>query len=218
MGKQPFLVTVILCLSGVTMMNFQCDKYDVLPPLKYEFSEKLALYPLKKAYKINDTIWIEFQKTNKQLFDTKSNQGVFLDSGVVAFGVNITPIYNTPVHPVDGYGDFVVLDAAKVDSFNHDVFGVYVQKVCSEPNFHFKIGYVPKYKGYYAMPVGGNSVSSCDSASNDRLFASITYTFDISDSNRDVYLQIPAAERKKYASTWLDYGAGSSSVYVFKVE
>lgn len=216
MKKNNRYLVALISVFGLLMMNLQCDKEEQLPPLKYEFSEKLNLYPLKNSYAINDTIWIELPKTDKRLYDTKTNQTILLDTGIINFGANISPLYNTPVHPADGFGDFVTFDATKVDSFNHDAFGIYIQKQCSEPDFHFKIGFIPKYKGYYALPVGGNGVTSCGTATT--LFAEIGYSFNINNTSKAVYLQIPEADRKQYAHTGLEYGMDGPAVYVFKVE
>jgi hypothetical protein len=209
---------VTISLFAMLMLNIQCGK-DVDPQaLKYEFSEKLNLYPLKDSYSVNDTIWIEFSKTNKQLYDVKSNQLISLDTGSISFGMNIKPLYNAPNHPTDGYGDFVVPGVVTVDSFNHDYFGVFIGTKCSEPSFHFKIGYVPKYPGYYAIPIGGYSVTTCDSTATRKLwYAQINYRFDIADNGSAVYQQMPEAMRQQYRSTYLD-GSQSQGVYYFKIE
>lgn len=199
-------------------LNFQCDKEDPYRENKFEFVQKLEVYPLKKTYAVNDTIWIEFNNSDKRLFDQKSNSSVLFDTGSIFAGLYMKPLYNTPTAGADGFADFVVRDAVQVDSFNHDAFGIFVYKLCSEPDFHFKIGFVVRSRGFYALHTGRYRAVACPVNTNLSFTSEISFSFNISDTNRDVYEQIPESVRKQYAHTWLDYGHSLKNVLVIRVE
>jgi hypothetical protein len=208
----------VIFLFAMSTLDFQCDKDDFYVIEQYEFFEKLALFPEKKAYAVTDTIWIEFIKQGKQLFDTKSNQTISFDTGSITAGIYLKPLYNAPQAPAGGYADFVVIDAVKADSFDMESTGVYVQKQCSEPDFHFRVGFILKYKGYYVLYCGRNAAVTCTMRPGETFAASISYHFDINDVNRDVFLQMPDSVTRQYASTWLDPGRNTKNVFVFRID
>jgi len=74
-------------------MGFQCEKLYTVPVPTYEFTEKLSLTPYKKIYAINDTIWVQFQTTNKTLFDKLSGNRVATDTSFLQVGFSLNRLF-----------------------------------------------------------------------------------------------------------------------------
>ena len=220
MNKIEKLLLAAYILTGVCLLNTQCDKYDdLLPTRVHEFDAKLNIVEAKKTYHINDTLWVELPITDKQLYDYTTNRMLVIDTEAISFSLFIKALYNTPVNPTGGYGDFAVAPAIQSTIFNNESdFGVFVQTQCNAPSLYFKVGFVPKYKGYYAVLTGRNELVSCNNSTNKQTCSEIVYRFNNNDMNRDIYNEIPASERKHFASTYVESGFDGKFTYAFKVE
>lgn len=139
--------TDILVVASMTLMTmgFQCEKGDyVESKIDYQFSEKLILAPYKKVYAINDTIWVQFQTTNKSLFDKSSSSRIATDTTFL----NITFNYHRR-YPVGSVEEF--FSYAKVDNGNDVTFTTLYawynvlkfKTNCSDNRYFFKVGFVP---------------------------------------------------------------------------
>ncbi len=67
------------------------------------------------------------------------------------------------------------------------------------PNYNIKIGVVLKYKGFYILDMSTRSmIEPCSGQTNPYPSSSILFTFNVTDSNKDVFLAIPASARSEY--------------------
>src|SRR5215213_7547868 len=93
--KTKFFQLAIFIVMSSSMMGFHCGKDSgVLTPV-YQFTEKISLAPYKKTYAINDTIWVQFQTTDKKLFDKLSNSRVSTDTTFLTLNFHYHKRYPT---------------------------------------------------------------------------------------------------------------------------
>jgi len=91
-----------------------------------------------------------------------------------------------------------------------------IQTGCNS-NFYFvKLGFVPKQKGIFSIGVPLSQMNNCP---NKKVFnyAKFSFTFDLADCNKDVYLSIPASARGGEQG-FTDVSIDKKELFVFKVE
>lgn len=197
-------------------MSFQCDKdYPALAPT-FEYTEKLTLMPYKKIYAVGDTIWVQFQSADKTLFDKLSGNRISTDTTFLRVNFNFHrryPIENT----VELFSDTKVDNALDV-SFTplYTYYNVLNFKTdCSNSRYFFRIGFVPKKTGVYSIEPHGD-ISPCPSKLSFP-YSTFTFTFDLADCNKDVWLSIPSQSRGGELG-YTDISIDKKEIFVFKVE
>ena len=195
-----FNFILVFCLV-LTMMGFQCGK-EVASPA-YKFSEKFSLTPYKKIYTINDTIQLQFRTNDKTLIDQLSNRAVSTDSTYMLLQfqyVNLaftstnldTLCYSTtPVGINQGLkvaGNYTVVD---------------INTNCATaPFYNIEVGFIPKKKGIFGLYLpSAIGFFSCPGRATTFPVSILSFSYNLPDCNKDVYLSIPASQRNNSQHT-----------------
>jgi hypothetical protein len=215
--KQSY--TSILTFFGLSIltMGFQCGKEDyTVPAPTYEYAEKLSLTPYRKTYAVGDTIWVQFQTTDKTLYDKLSGNRISTDTTFLAVKFNFYrryPIGST----VELFSDTKVDNALDV-SFTplYTYYNVLNFKTdCASNRYFFKVGFVPKKTGVYSIEPHGY-VSPCPNKMS-LPYSTFNFTFDLADCNKDVWLSIPPQSRGGELGH-TDVSIDKKEMFVLKVE
>lgn len=210
---------MVFTLAGVALitMGLQCGKEfppEIIPVYKY--AENLTLTPFKKVYAIDDTIWVQFQTTNKTLYDKLSNRRLSTDTTFLKVFFNLTRQYPVEFN-LENYADVTVQNGLNVNfgpviaprdglTFNTD---------CNNDPYFFKVGIVLKKTGVFSLEPGA-IVTPCPDKKSV-LPSSFIFTFDLADCNKDVWLPI-ASQSNNGLGSYIDVGIDRKEVFAFKVE
>jgi hypothetical protein len=210
-------ISMLLLLGGTLLtMGFQCVKdYVELKPT-YEFSEKLTLTPYKKSYNINDTIWVQFQTTNKSLFDRLSNSQIPTDTTFLQVNFSYHKRYiigNNPEFFCDTKVDNPLDLSFTTLYLWYNVLNYKTD--CNTSNYFIKVGFIPKKTGIFSIEPH-IALAYCTNRIN-RPYSTLQFTFDLADCNKDVWLSIPPASRGGELG-FTDVSIDKKELFVFKVE
>lgn len=185
---------MVFTLVGVALitMGLQCRKENFPPEVipVYQYAEKLTLTPFKKIYSIGDTIWIQFQTTDKTLYDKLSGRNISTDTTFLNVNFNLIRQYPLEFN-IETYADVTVENGLDVNfepviaprddlPFHTD---------CGNEPYYFKAGFVLKKTGVYTLlPLA--IVTSCPDKKTD-FPSSFKFTFDLPDCNYDVWPLAP---------------------------
>ncbi len=215
MKKQTPLILTALSIVLVTM-GFQCGKEYIEVKPAYRFVEKLTLTPYKKVYAVNDTITVQFQTSDKKLFDELSNSLIPTDTSQLAVG-----FYYHRRYVIGTQSEFfceVNIDNPLDLSFTaqNSRYNVLSYRTsCAASNYYFKASFIPKKTGIYSLePIIAQQY--CLNKVN-RPYTTTTFVFDLTDCNKDVWLSIPAASRGGELG-FIDVKIDRKELFVFKVE
>ena len=197
-------------------MGTQCGKDYVTPDPTYKFLEKLTLTPYKKIYSIGDTIWVQFQTTDKSLYDQISKSRISTDTTFLRAEFYYYKRY--PNENVPAFFCNVVID----NNLNPDFKTLYTwynvlnfTTDCNNSSYFFKVGFVPKKTGIYSIDPN-ITVEDCANKVK-RNYSTTSFIFDLADCNKDIWLSIPPASRGgELGST--DVSIDKKQIFVFKVE
>lgn len=215
MKRQHILIFFLIIGSNI-IMGTQCRKDYVTPKPTYKFVEKLTLTPYKKVYSINDTIWVQFQTTDKSLYDQLSNRRISTDTTFLGGG-----FYYHRRYPIGNVQEFFC-DVDIDNSLNPKFTTLYTSynvldfaTNCNSNNYFFKVGFIPKMTGVYSIEPHLQAVPCANKV--NRNYTTTNFIFDLADCNKDVWLSIPPASRGgELGST--DVSIDKKEMFVFKVE
>jgi len=216
MKKKSFLPFLFLAFSFLAM-GFQCYRDFPITPYTYQFAEKMMLYPYKKQYSINDTIWIEYKTADKSMYDKLSRSRINTDTTSLA-----QYFYYHKRYPSSSLGD--IFCSTVVASGSNPVFDtpiwyntLKVESGCSSSFYFLKVGFVPKTTGIYSIELPSNlGLTNCPTRIS-HIYCSYGFTFDLADCNKDVYLSIPPQSRGGEQG-FVDVRIDNKEYFVFKVE
>lgn len=215
MKKQTQLIFTALSIVLVTM-GFQCGKENIELKPAYTFVEKLTLTPYKKTYAVNDTITVQFQTSDKKLFDELSNSLIATDTSQLAVG-----FYYHKRYVIETQSEFfceVNIDnpidlSFTAQSSRYNVLSY--RTSCAAANYFFKASFIPKKTGIYSL----EPVITQQYCQNKviRPYTKTKFLFDLADCNKDVWFSIPAAARGGELG-FTDVRIDRKELFVFKVE
>ncbi|MBC5994175.1 hypothetical protein [Pontibacter cellulosilyticus] len=206
------LVAVVICLA----MGFQCgDDYPPDPEPANIYKETLSLTPFQKSYNLGDTIWIETNLNNKFLFDSKSKQTALVDSVSLPVELSYSALYQVYSQPADGFCKVVSSNQVKAETKNYERTTFIIASYgCNQSGYRFKIGLVLLSTGVYSLRIAENTdFYNCLKPQQYANRSQISYTFDLNDTNKDVFLAIPAISRGGLNTEKID----SKEEYIVKV-
>ncbi|OGX81567.1 hypothetical protein BEN47_19195 [Hymenobacter lapidarius] len=211
------VVLLVVASLAFSTIGFQCEKEYPKPEPVYSFTEKLTLTPYKKVYAVNDTIWIQFQTTDRKLFDRLSGTHVATDTTTLA-----PTFYYRQRHPVEtARRTLVEVKASGVAGLALDYFRPYILETkfrieCGVGTYFFKVGFVPKTIGIYSIEPHGY-VGLCPNK-RKQLPTTFNWTFELADCNKDIFQSIPAASILGREDGYTDAHVDRKEIFVFKVE
>jgi hypothetical protein len=213
-----FIMLISVCTAILTMSLQKCYRDDIPEPKPvYDFAEKIILSPYKKTYAITDTIWLQFKTTDKKLFDKISNSRVSTDTTHLYMHFNYSKLYpfynvaNSELCSVVFTGNLNYSSFTRPEFYNV----IEVDTDCNSNFYFIKIGIVPKNTGIFLISIGA-SVRNCP---NKKVHSYIktSFTFDLADCNKDVFLSIPASSRGA-GQDLTELQLDNKELFAFKVE
>lgn len=217
--RSSLYVPITSLFLALLCMGTQCDKFDDIET-KYNFIEKVDLFPTQKVYKTGDTIWLKYSNSDGKLFDGKTRQEIIADTLALLFQISLNARYNTPISPSGGFCDFITpsgINVGRVLSDRGDGLRYNFGCNTNDPDA-FIIGVVPIQKGIYSLDLGSAYISSCPNRISGFPPSTIEYRFNVTDGNKDVYLSIPSASRGESPKGATEKRIDDKTVYVFQVE
>ncbi|GHA75263.1 hypothetical protein [Pontibacter akesuensis] len=178
---------LVLAVFSLFAMSWQCGEYAE-PDYTHIIREKVDLYPYKKAYAVGDTIWIDTNITDRFLYDEKISQRVEIDSVALPLKLSFNKLYKRYQGETGPF--FEAIYADPVQKHPEYLFFTYA---CNQPDYDFRVGIVLLKPGIYSLVLHDqNYFSNCIT---EGAYSRIYYTFNVADSNKDVFLSIPAISR-----------------------
>ena len=205
-----FLPAVLLILG------FQCQNESPEPLPAYDFTEKLTLTPYKKIYEVDDTIWVQFKTTEKSLFDRLSNNHISTDTTYLGLSFYLERHY--PVLNQVGFFSEATVENALEVSYTplYTYYNVLNFRTgCDDNSYFFRAAFVPKEPGVFSIRPQVDFSPCPTKLSAPR--AKFTFTFDLADCNKDVWLTVPP-ESRRGESGFTDLIIERKEMFVFKVE
>ena len=209
----------VFTLAGVALitMGLQCRKEfppEIIPV--YQYAEKLTLTPFKKVYAIDDTIWVQFQTTDKTLYDKLSGRRISTDTTLLNVYFNLVRQYPVEFN-VENYADVTVENGLDVN-FGPVIAprdGLTFRTDCINNPYFFKAGFVLKKTGVYTLEPGAIVASCPDKKAN--VPSSFIFTFDLPDCNYDVWQSVGS---QPYSGLYgyVDIDIPRKQIFAFKVE
>lgn len=215
--KKNYILLFLFSAFGLLSMDMQCYRDYSITPYTYQFAEKVMLYPYKKQYSINDTIWVEYRTADKSMYDKLSRSRINTDTTTLS-----QYIYYHKRYPSSSLGD--IFCSTVVVGGANPVFGTPIwyntlklESECSSRFYFLKAGFVPKTTGIYSLELPANSsLVRCPNKISS-IYCSNQFTFDLADCNKDVYLSIPPNSRSGERG-FVDVRIDNKEYFVFKVE
>ena len=200
-------------------MGLECkDKFNAT----YKFSEKFTLTPYKKVYAINDTIKLEFKTRDKNLLDNITNSKITTDTTSFWLPFVYEPRYPLPaLNDKDTLANVIIGDKSSSDKSIYraegNLFANFYADCNTAPYYLVKISFIPKKAGIYTLrSPASEAVFGCTGRVNKFPLSLISFTYDLEDCNKDIYLSIPESQRKdsKYYEELMD----KNQLFAFKVQ
>jgi hypothetical protein len=217
--RRPLILVSILFFSLLTL-NFRCEKE---PPVAFEhtFEIPVDIYPLKKAYSLTDTIWLETVVTGKFLFDTKTQQSLLADSGSITFRATYFAFGSSIKNPGNGFCDVISSPGAIADrelSITTTVAAVN-NYGCGQPSYKIKVGFKPNYRGTYSLSLLKYILLLNCPNRVLRYNATISYRYKNVDLNMDVFNSLSYTDKgRSDGNKFHTDGIKNREEFVFKVE
>jgi len=194
MRKHHYQLQAILLFIPI-FLNFQCSKPPYRIRYKYNFAEKIDLFPLQKIYHIGDTVWVQYVNTDNKFLDTKTNQRIQADSLAMHFQLTVNALYNTAVNPPAGFCEFVLPAGVMAGRWTGQFYTTTSMKLgCASNNYNFKAGIVLKEKGIFTVDLYEDMYMQPCSV-KEFPESKMEFAFNVADGNKDIYLSIPLSSR-----------------------
>jgi len=193
LNKLPAILLII-----PLFMNLLCTKPPFRIRYKYNFAEKIDLFPAQKVYHIGDTVWVQYVNTDNKFLDTKTNERIQGDSLSIGFRLTLNALYNTAVNPPGSFCDFVPPAGVIAGRWPGQFYTTTSIDVgCETSNsYNFKLGIVLKQKGIFSVEMFRDLfVHECGYRSKEFPESNIEFAFNLTDGNKDIFLGIPLASR-----------------------
>ena len=214
-------LVLAMAIVGLLTMNFRCEKDVVVRPFDYTFEIPVAIYPLKKTYSLNDTIWLETDLSGKTLYDNKTRQNILVDSGMITLCTSFNAFGTSITNPANGFSEVTSTSGNNIsrDLGHWGTVGYLNDFGCGQTSYRCRIGFKPNYKGnfYLSLPQEG-LLGSCTNKVVP-YYASTAYKFKNVDLNKDVFDALSKNDKggNDGVKFYTDKIA-KREVFVFKVE
>ncbi|WP_018627187.1 hypothetical protein [Niabella aurantiaca] len=195
----------VLTLFSLLSFNFQCGKDRELPakqekPIIIEIP--LRIYPVKKAYAVGDTIWIEAALSSKTLPDVKNKTAIRVDTVRFDIPFIYKVLTKQTLVPPGGFCQFInplQLPLSVSSGYYDPQYNVYwnyntgtVQHFSfKETGYQFKIGIRLNTRGAFYIGLSGSLVNSIIPGNNQTANQYASFRFETPDVNQDVYNDLP---------------------------
>jgi len=222
MTKNNLTIFVLLLTAQLTM-NFRCRKEVVEPtPLVYTFEVPIDIYPLKKSYSLKDTIWIETDLPTKFLYDTKTKQNIFADTGNITLSAVFNEFGTSITSPPNGFCDVITLNGVNNNRqlSQWGTSGSLENYGCGQSNYKCRVGFKPNQKGTYWLSLFSDLLFKSCANKVIPYNALISYKYKSVDLNLDVFNSLSINDKGGNNSAVKFYTdkINNREGFVFKVE
>lgn len=178
-------------------MGVQCEDYPPEPEPAKIYKETLSLTPYQKSYNLGDTIWIETNINGNRLFDSSLGQKVVVDSASLPIELSYSALYQVYSRPAEGFCKVVSSNPVEAETRNYErATFIIASSGCNQPEYRFKVGIVLLSYGVFSLTIDEKQdFYNCLKQQEYADRSQILYTFDLSDTNKDVFLAIPPISR-----------------------
>ncbi|WP_090389310.1 hypothetical protein [Niabella drilacis] len=200
-----FATVSIFMLFSILSFNFQCGKDRELPaklaePVVIEIP--LQIYPVKKTYAVDDTIWIETTLPSKMLPDVKNKTTILVDTIWLNIPFTYQVLTKQTLVPTGGFCEFInpqQLSLSISPGYYDPKYNVYwnynagvVQHFSfKEMGYQVKVGIRLNARGAFYIGLSGSLVNSITPGNNHNANQYVSFRFDTPDVNLDVYNDLP---------------------------
>jgi hypothetical protein len=155
LNNNIYLHLSLVCIS-FCCMSTQCRK-EVQNETYYQFQDKVDLSPAKKSYQIGDTIWVAYNKQDKNFLDQISKSEIHIDTASITILVSMqSPDFNYSNTPPGGICGIVSISDGQMQPVTDSIPVIIAYFGCNlDNNFNFKIGYILKQKGVFEISLEG---------------------------------------------------------------
>lgn len=209
------VIFLILVLGG-----FQCRQEYIEPPKQY-FKEKVDLAPAQKIYNVYDTIWLRYTTSSKTFLDTVTGQRLSTNTIKFKFGASLQPKYQAPFNPQDGFCSFILPPNVTAQyGTSQSGTATFFNIDCDNTSFYnIRLGIVVKYRGIYILNLPDNILlEACAGQTNPYPSASVQFSYNLADPNKDIYLSIPSAERQELPVGYTESRIDLKVAYALQVQ
>jgi hypothetical protein len=200
-------------------MKMQCNKdEEVYTELQYDFKESVAITPYQLTYNVGDTIWLSVTIPDKKLFDEKSNSRILLESASFTTNAQLDLLYNNPFVSDGPAATFVFPPgvSAATGNFDEHTYARVTYGCSPSTNYALKLGVVLIKKGVFGLSFHNQAIQKC--FAGDFLPSKLTFAFDVNDTHKQYYQQLPFASIGKSQSAIVLEHLDKKSMVVINVE
>jgi hypothetical protein len=221
--KNNYPTTIIILSLSLLLMNFRCHKGEELDikPTEQTFEVPVDIFPLKKTYSLNDTLWIETDLQSKYLFDIKSNQSMFADTAQITFGASFNLFGTDVTSPPSGFCDVITQNGVSINrQLSYWSTGGTIEAYgCGQSGYKCRIGYKPNIKGTYALSlIQTLPLQSCPNKI-EPYYASISFKYKNVDLGVDVFNSLSQNDKGgKDGTKFYTDKINKREIFVFRVE
>lgn len=213
---------LLLLLIAVFTMNFRCVPENMEQrPYEQSFQVPVDIYPLKKTYSLNDTIWIETDITGKSLFDNRSNQLISADTGQLNFEAAFNRFGTDVTNPPTGFCDVITTRGVNTgrDLGFWGTSGYMDQYGCGLPTYKCRIGFKPLIRGAYFLILANSRLFESCTNKVRPYHAELSYRYKSSDLGLEIFNAL--SNNDKGGNDGIRFYTGkinNREAFVFKVE
>ncbi len=203
------------------LMGTYCSKHYNTEEAKQVFTEKINIYPAQKTYSINDTIWLDFQTADKTLYDSISRQRLFTSRVKFNFQIILIAKYDFPTLSSGVYCEFIhPVNLTPIQQTSTFGTSTSFEIGCDNaPRYDTKVGLVLKQKGIYVIDIETlKLIQPCIGEVNPYPGSYLIFTYNIADTNKDIYLSIPDSDRTDNPPGFTEKQLDKKLAYAIRVE
>lgn len=209
----------MVIVFSVLTLKFHCGKDVVNVPYEYEFTGAVDIYPLKKSYSLNDTIWIETDLPSKFLYDGKSGLTINADTTKILFRATYNEFGTSITNPPSGFCEVISSNGNIVQQrLSQWATGGDIQYGCGKPDFKCRIGFKPNYRGTYSLVLQKEDLLGNCPGKIKPIYATVSLRYKNVDLNRDIFDGLPNSEKGGDLGTFYINKINNREAFIIKVE
>lgn len=193
-----------IVLFAILSFNFQCGKdKSILKPVEVINIEiPVDIYPIKKTYNVGDTIWFNINFPDKIISDTERNERVLIDTVKFNIYCSLEALTKHTLTPNGGFCNFInpQEQPLTISLGNYDPkynvywdynYGIFSNLGCANARDNIKIGIKLNTKGAFYTSLSAGQLINCIGNSLFDPRKTLSFKFNTSDANADVYDKLP---------------------------
>ena len=210
-----------MLVCSLVTMNFRCSKDLPVRPFEQTFEIPVDIYPIKKSYSLNDTIWIETDLSSKLLFDTKTQKNILIDSGSITFGAGFNEFGTYVTNPLNGFCDIITIAGVNTNrQLGHwGTSGTLEDFGCGQLSYRCKVGFKPLVKGTYGLSLGKDLLLGSCLNKSVPYYATVSYRYKNVDLGLDIFNSL--SKNDKGGKDGINFYTGqilNREMFVFRVD